>query len=90
MTRKVAQFKASGEILRHLLGLPDGTLIYAITQRVEFPDEFTFYVEHADLPELLEGARPIDCDPIFENLDGERKPHLIDWNLQTGRSPHAQ
>lgn len=87
MARKIAQFAVSGEILRQVMGLPDATLIYAITQRSDRPDEFVFYVEHPDLPEMIEGGTPAVADPMFDSLDGQSKPQLRDWNLRRDRLP---
>ena len=81
MSRRIVQFKVTEELILQALAMPEGTTIQKI-ERYNC-NTFTLFVEHPDLPELLEGAEPIQILPLI-HADGSKRPDTwltFDWNL---------
>jgi hypothetical protein len=81
MTRRIVQFKVSEELILQALAMPEHTSIQKIARHN--CNTFTFFVEHPELPELLEGNEPIEISPII-HADHEKRPATwltFDWNL---------
>lgn len=84
MGRHMVSLRVSGTLIARELHMPEGTEIYNIVRHDYAPDIFEFYVEHPDLPECDEGARPFEVTPtITRNEDGS---FTWDWNLPDGRN----
>lgn len=81
MARHMGKFHVTGELLRTALAIPDSANIYNIVRHDFVPDEFVFYVEHPDLPELKEGESPAMLYPKI-TVDHDKKPETwatFDW-----------
>lgn len=74
MARHAARFKVSAQLLIGVMDMPEGTLIYDIQRDDSRFDVFEFVVEHPDLPEVPEGGRPVEVEPVLTHV-------RWDWNL---------
>ena len=84
MMRHMARIHVNAELLMRAMAMPEGTQIYNIVRHEFRPDEFIFYVEHPDLPELLEGEEPSDITPVIR-ADHSKRPDTWltwDWNVK--------
>lgn len=70
---KLIQFKVTEELIRQALAIPDEAEIVNIVRHEFVPGLFTFYVTHPSFPECLEGALPIEADPVI-TADYENRP----------------
>lgn len=75
MTRHMVSFRMTGELIAQALRMPAGTKIYDITRRDGTVDQFTFLVEHPDLPEVPEGGEPVKVTPTVSSVEW-------DWGLE--------
>ena len=73
----IARFSLTYAYLELLLKLPkDAKVVYTIQQLKDVPNRhFDIYITHPDLPEVVEGARPPECSPTFDENG------LVDWNV---------
>jgi hypothetical protein len=53
-------FNVTSKSLVDMLALPVGTEIYSIARHEYIPDVFVFTIERDDLPEVIEGALPLE------------------------------
>ena len=71
-----ARFKVSFELLRQSLHMPVGTKILCVSCEDGdiYGECFTTYVEHWELPEVVDGAKSILINPTIHEIRWE-------WNL---------
>jgi hypothetical protein len=80
---RMVRFRVTGAFIAQALAMPEGTTLYNIVPHESSPNEFVFYVEHPDLPELAEGAMPPEIMPTLK-ADYDRRPATwikFDWGL---------
>ena len=78
VVRHGAQFQVTLDVLAEMFGLPEGARVVGVWAPVGeqiFLRSVRVMVEHPDLPEVLEGATPVEISPTFD--DGK----LTDWGV---------
>ena len=80
---KLIQFKVTEQLIRQALAIPDEAEIVNIMRHEIVPGIFTFYVTHPSFPECLEGALPVETNPVV-TANFENRPETwltIDFNI---------
>lgn len=77
MSARRATFKLSGDLLAESLHLPEGTVVIDIRPNHWQGYTFDVLVTHPDLPEVPEGARATEIDPVYKSI-------RFDWGLPDG------
>jgi hypothetical protein len=80
---KLIQFKVTEQLIRQSLAIPDGAEIINIVRHEFVPGLFTFYVTHPSFPECVEGALPVEADPVI-TANYENRPETwltIDFRI---------
>jgi hypothetical protein len=62
---KLIQFKVTEQLIRQSLAIPDEAEIINIVRHEFVPGLFTFYVTHPSFPECVEGALPVEANPVI-------------------------
>lgn len=73
MSRKVAQFQVSAQLIKEALAMPKKTKIHNIVRHDYNSNVFVFFVEHPDFDEIEDGEVPPELTPIIE-ADYEKRP----------------
>ena len=82
--RHGAYFEVTLDLLTEMFGLPEGARVLGVTGDVAdqvFLRAARVMVEHPDLPEVMEGATPVEISPTFEWCDFAQKEILTDWGV---------
>ncbi len=78
VVRHGAYFEVTLDLLTEMFGLPEGARVLGVTGDVAdqvFLRVARVMVEHPNLPEVMEGAVPVEITPTFE--EGK----LTDWGI---------
>ena len=75
------RFTISGELLVHLLHLPEGSTLIRARQVIESPNacDIELFVTNPDLPKIVEGDVIPEVRPLYSNIYG--KSVFESWGL---------